>query len=510
MRPVPSLLCILSLTAQTSAEPAYGAQRARPVAARPTPSAHSALEARIRRIETGLLPANLVSNQPLQRMPLLDRMSFHRTPGVSIAVINNYRVEWARGYGVRVPGSDQPVRTDTLFQAASVSKPVVAAATLRLVEQGRLALDRDVNAWLRTWRVPDNEFTRTNKVTIRGILTHTAGFRIMAYPGTPVGQPVPSTLDLLEGRQGGPDGPIRVAREPGSQFEYSGAGFIVLQQLLEDVSGRSFPQLIDNLVFRRVGMANSTFEQEPSPEIRSRMAAGMERGNPIPGGWLLKPNMASGGLWTTASDVAAFAVELQKAAAGRRNRLLGPAMAARMMPPRQIPAPAGASPIDLARGLGIEVAGEGPTFRFSHGGINDGYRSLFIALGDGRGLVVLTNGSSQVLIHEIVRAVATEYGWPVPEYLPIPRTVVTIPEAVLQRYAGRYEWPIGRRPQVSEVTVQNGQLMLEGVPLQAESETRFFGQQGQTYTFGLAPGGGVRGFRMEVPGLTLEARKLPD
>jgi CubicO group peptidase (beta-lactamase class C family) len=465
----------------------------------------------VRRIEQGLLPANIVMGDPPQRMALLERMKVHGVPGVSIAVINNYRVEWAKGYGVRIPGSNEPVGTDTLFQAASISKPVTAVAALRLVEQGRLSLDEDVNRRLRSWRVPENEFTRVRKVTLRGILTHTAGFRVMFYPGTPTSQPIPSTLDLLEGRQGGPDGPIRVVREPGTEFEYSGAGFIVLQQLLEDVTRKPFVGLMDDLVFGRVGMRNSTFAQVHGPEMQARLAAGTERGKPVAGGWLLKPNMASGGIWTTASDIAAFAIELQKAVAGRRNRLLRPAMARLMMTPWEASQRPDARAIfGGKRGLGIEVGGEAATFHFSHGGDNEGYRSQMIALGDGRGVVILINGGAQGLIREIVRGVATEYGWPIPEYLPIQRTVASVQESVLRRYVGNYEWPEGHNPRTGPITIENGQLVVEGQPLRPESDTRFFTDGGATYTFVTDAAGKAEGFRFEVPGLTLVARKIED
>jgi CubicO group peptidase (beta-lactamase class C family) len=468
----------------------------------------SGAEAKARRVEEGLLPPNIIEGRPPQRMSLADRMKFYGTPGVSIAVINNYKVEWARGYGVRIPGSNDPVRVDTMFQAASISKPVATVAALRLVERGRLTLDHDINQWLRSWRVPENEFTRTGKVTLRGILTHTAGFRIMAYPGTPTTQPIPSTLDLLEGRQGGPDGPIRVVRTPGSMFEYSGAGFIVLQQLLQDVTGKPFVRLMEDMVLRRARMRNSSFEQLPGRARLNRMAAGTERGKPVEGGWLLKPNMASGGLWSTASDIAAFAIELQKAIAGRRNRLLSPAMARQMIEQHRVAVTPEQRAILPGRGLGLGVGGKGPSFHFNHGGNNTGYTSQMIALGDGRGLVVLTNGSGQGLIREIVRAVATEYGWPIPEYLPIRRMVVPVQESVLRRYAGNYEWPEGRNPRVGAVTVEDGKLVMEGRPLLAESETRFFDESGGTYIFAADGAGRITGFRFEVPGLTLIANKV--
>lgn len=477
----------------------------------PPPGAASSDEvaARIRRVEEGLLHGSLIKGDPTTRMKLIDRMASFGVPAVSIAVINGYEVEWARAYGVRTPASESRATSETLFQAASISKPLVAVAAMRLVAEGRLALDEDVNRKLRSWKVPENEFTRNSKVTIRGILTHTAGFRIMAFEGIPVGEKLPTALEMLDGRYSGPDGPIRVVYEPGTRSEYSGAGFIVLQQLLEDVTGKPFPKLMDELVLRPAGMKNSTFLQTPPRGMRQRMAEGVEKGKAVPGGWLLKPNMASGGLWTTATDLAKFGIELQKAFSGRPNKLLSPKLARQMIKSTKVAAQPDQRPVDAARGLGLEVRGEGATLSFGHGGNNTGFRSDMILLPDGRGVVVLMNGSGQGLIRELVRAVATEYRWPTPEHLPIVRQVTQVPASVLGRYVGRYQWPEGRRPPVSEVSVEGGRLLFEGVPLLAESPTRFFNEAGATYTFLTTQGGAVEGFRFEVPGLTLTAKKLP-
>ncbi len=217
------------------------------------------LAQRIQRFENGLLLPNVIKGQPPAKMKLADRMKAHKTPGASIAVINNYKIEWARGYGIRDTESNEAVIPDTLFQAASISKPVTATAVLRLVQQGKLNLDEDVNKKLVSWKVPENEFTRDKKVTIRGILTHTAGFDVFFYDGTPVGELAPTALQLLKGEKPATTPPLQVVYTPGSKYIYTGGGFLVLMQLLVDVTGKPFPQLMEELVFRPLGMKNSTF-----------------------------------------------------------------------------------------------------------------------------------------------------------------------------------------------------------------------------------------------------------
>ncbi|HEX8233334.1 MAG TPA: serine hydrolase [Caulobacteraceae bacterium] len=499
------LLSVVVLAAGTPGALGINALAAVPAADR----AAASVEARIGRIERGLLHGSVIADRPRELMPLRERMSFHRVPGVSIAVLNGYHVEWARSWGTLGAGSSEALTVNTPFQGASISKPLVAVAVMRLVERGELSLDSDVNRWLKTWKVPENEFTTTRKVTVRDLLSHTAGLRIMAFDGVPVGQAFPSTVDLLEGRVG-PDGPIRVVRQPGSSREYTGAGFLVLQQLLEDVTGKPFPRLMEELVLAPAGMKNTTFDQAPSAAETSRRAKGAERGEAVPGGWLLKPNMASGGVWTTATDLARFLSELQKAYVGKPSKLLRPASARAMIDSVPIQAPQDGRPISIVRGLGLEVQGEGVSLTFGHGGNNTGYRSEMIGLPDGRGVVVLVNGGAQGLIREITRAVATEYQWPTPHLLPAVRTVVTVPETTLRTYVGRYEWPEGRRPPVSDVTLEDGVLRLEGVPLLPEAKDRFFTEGGPAYRFTTDPAGRVSGFVFEVPGLTLTAVKVGD
>lgn len=466
------------------------------------------LAARIRRVEDALLPPNVIKGQPLSQMKLVERMKYYGTPGASIAVINNYKIDWARGYGVREMGTTENVTPETLFQAASISKPVTALAVLRLVQQGKLNLDEDVNRKLVSWKVPENEFTRDRKVTIRGILKHTAGFDVLFYDGASIGEPVPTALQILNGEKPATTPPVRVIYTPGSKNIYSGNGFLVLQQLLVDVTGKPFPKLMEELVFRPLGMNDSTFEQPLPHNLEERAAAGNQRGEPVKGKWIIKPIMASGGLWSTPSDIARFLIELQKARLGKSKKVLSKETASLMIPPQASQTSASDRNSVKVRGLGIYVAGEGQTLRFNHGGYNTGYRSEMVAFGNGQGVVILTNGNSQALLREILRSVAKEYRWSVPEYLPIERTLASVERRVLETYVGEYEFPEGRNPRTSVVSVKNNQLQLDGMPLQAESEARFFGAGEATYIFNRDEQGQVKEMVYDVGVLKLTAKKI--
>ena len=270
-------------------------------------SAPAAVEARISRIENGLLSPVVVAGRPIPLMTLAARMAELKVPGVSIAVIYNGAIEWAKGYGAAEAGTQTPVTPRTLFQAASVSKPVAALAALRLVEQGRLVLDEDVNAKLKSWKVPENEFTKAEKVTLRRLLSHTAGLTVHGFGGYPADVPVPSLAQVLDGEKPANSAAIRVDIVPGTVWRYSGGGYTVMQQLLIDVTGRAFPDILAELVLKPVGMTDSTYEQ-PLPEARRGGAAAghTSDGKLLPGRCHTYPEMAAAGLWTTPTDLARF------------------------------------------------------------------------------------------------------------------------------------------------------------------------------------------------------------
>jgi CubicO group peptidase (beta-lactamase class C family) len=242
-RPFVVALCVAVAAHATTLPPRLQAQE---VATSP--------EARAARVERGLLPGIVIAGRPLPVRPLAERMAALKTPGVSVAVINGGVIEWAKGYGAAETGVGAPVTPQTLFQAASLSKPVAALAALRLVEQGKLALDQDVNERLTSWKVPENEFTKGEKVTLRRLLSHSAGLTVSGFPGYSAGAPVPELVQVLDGQKPANTAAIRADVVPGTIWRYAGGGYTVMQQLLMDVAGRPFPSLLAELVLRPLGM----------------------------------------------------------------------------------------------------------------------------------------------------------------------------------------------------------------------------------------------------------------
>jgi CubicO group peptidase (beta-lactamase class C family) len=341
---------------------------------------------------------------PIPEDALTKILEHQHVPGVSIAVIHNGRIDWAKGYGVLENGKPERVDTTTLFQAASISKPVSAVVALRMVENEELALDEDVNRKLRSWKIPENEFTRDQPVTVRRLLSHSAGLSMHGVPEFAAGAELPTLVQILNGESSVAAESVRPVVEPGTTYRYSGGGYIVLQLLLTDVAGRPFAPLARELVLQPAGMSSSTFEQPLPQWLRSRAAVGhLSDGTPVRGSWHILPEQAAGGLWTTPIDLASFMIELWRSYHGRSETLL-PQHLARLMLTRQID--------DF--GLGLSLPSEG-IFRFQHGGGNVGYRChMVLSVEVPDGVVIMTNGDSgEQVINQVFQAIAHAYGWKV-------------------------------------------------------------------------------------------------
>jgi hypothetical protein len=337
-------------------------------------------------------------------------------------------------------------------------------AVLRLVQSGKIGLDTDVNEYLKTWKLPANAFTERAKVTVRELLTHTAGLTVHGFAGYASDAPLPTLVQVLNGEKPANSAPIRVNTDPGTIWRYSGGGYVIAQQLVQDVTGEPFAKLMKDTVLGPIGMAKSTYEQ-PLPKNRLTEVAMPYRGDgqPVPGGPHVYPEMAPAGLWTTPSDLAKYAIEVQRSLAGSSNRVLSAAMVRQMLTPGL-----------NHQGLGPGLGGSAKHPYFTHGGANEGYRCDLVAYENGDGAVIMTNSDSggQVAA-ELLRSVAREYGWP--DFQPAEHSVTKVDPKVLDAYVGTYQ---GSRSTFT-ITREGDQLFgqLGGprkVPLFAESERQFF------------------------------------
>ena len=404
----------------------------------PVASPITSLEERIRSVENGLLLTQTIA----------ERMEYHNVPGVSIAVINGFEIEWAKGYGVLELGGHEPVTPDTLFQAASIAKPVTAVAALHVVEQGLLNLDEDVNGQLVSWRIPENEFTARADVTLRRLLSHTAGVNQGLYRGYAPGEQVPTMQQVLDGEPPANSPPVRVVRVPGTAEHYSNGGYLVVVQLLEDVLGKPFSEIVEEAVFAPIGMTSSTFEQSLPEELKARAATAHgwdvqawreSPGLVAPGKWHTQ-DVGMGGLWTTAPDLALLAIEVMRAYAGESNTVLSQDMARLMLTPvaEDIPLQ---EPFDADQALGFSLLHLGQESWFIHfGGSFPGYISVLIAQPErGFGVVVMTNAwSGYELIWEILYRVFYAYG-----ILPTAGQVLSMGYSLLLFLTVFALWPVG-------------------------------------------------------------------
>ena len=415
---------------------------ARPATITPRDPAAGA-DARAARVENDMVPPVLVAGEPTQPATLADRMAALHVPGLSIAVIHKGQIDWARSYGVTRPGGP-PVTTDTLFQAASISKPVTALTTLRLAEQKRLDLDVDVDAYLGDWKLRRDADAAGRPITLRELLTHTAGVTVDGFAGYASDAPIPTLDQILNGQPPANSPQVRVDTAPGALWRYSGGGYVMIRKVLEDVSGQPFAELARQAVLAPSGMAQSRFAQ-PLPAADMALAAmpyGAD-GQPLKEGPHTYPELTPDGLWTTASDLARLAIGVQGAFNGAANGPLAPATLHEMLQP------------GLANwGLGWAVGGTPDDPYFWHSGSNAGYKSMLFAYADGEGVAIMTNGDSgEKLAADIARTVAYEYGWP--DFRPVEIAPVALSAAQLDRLVGQYR--VGRYG-VMTVTRQGDRL----------------------------------------------------
>ena len=345
------------------------------------------------------------NRQGFDPFSLEELMAHFGVPGVSIAVIQDFELHWAKGYGIADVETGATVNPETLFQAASISKPVNAMAFLRAAQEGKLSMDDDINTMLKSWKLPESPFTQAQPVTPRLLASHTAGLGDgFGFPGYSPSDPLPTTIQILNGDKPSNVGPVLLVRPPLTAFHYSGGGITILQLALTDALGKSYAELLQETVLGPVGMTQSTFEQPLSPE-RDRNAARAHDGEGRAMGdkWHVYPELAAAGLWTTPTDLARFAIEVQKSLRGEANHVLSQMMIKEMVSPVGVG--------DFAVGFSLTKAGQG--WYFEHGGGNWGFCCLLFAHKvKGYGFAVMTNAKNGgIIVGELKERIERAYGY---------------------------------------------------------------------------------------------------
>ena len=345
------------------------------------------------------------NRQGLDPFTLVEVMEKYGVPGVSVAVIHDFRIHWSRGYGIADVVTGAKVDTETLFQAASISKPVAAMAVLSAVQAGKFSLDVDINTILTSWHLPDSKFTAERPVTPRTLLSHTSGLGDgFGFPGYDPSDALPTTVQILDGNAPSNVGPVLMERAPLRGFKYSGGGVTLMQLALVDAIGRPFPEILKDNVLVPIAMSRSAYEQPLSPERDQNAARAHDReGKSMDAKWHVYPELQAAGLWTTPVDLAKFAIELQKSFRNEGNRVLSKAMANEMV-----------NPVGVGDyGVGFSVVKKGQGWYFDHGGSNWGFKCILIAHKvKGYGAAIMTNGDNGfVVINELERRIERAYSW---------------------------------------------------------------------------------------------------
>ena len=371
----------------------------------------------IKRIETSLIknsPGHLFLPHNDQRYTIQHRMEAANTPGVGVAVVNHNGIDWAKGYGLLRSGTDKEVTRETFFQACSVSKMVTTPLILDLINKGIFDLDVDINAYLKSWKVPESEFTQDQKVTLRGLLTHQSG---ICRPDGGFNWEEglkPTLVNILNGEFPASMHPTVVEFEPFSKWHYSNMGFVIIQLILEEYYKRPFARIANDLLFEPLEMKESTFSY-PLPPSWSKREASLHNGEGTPTYPGLIPNaQAHGGLITTTSDLALFGIALMKANHGNSSGIITNKLTQMMFEQRVRVDDTSALGFQFGMGFGCFLLGDGASKVVFHPGGNDpGASSLIVLLPEKEvGAVIMTNGlQGFTLSIEILSAIAHEYHW---------------------------------------------------------------------------------------------------
>lgn len=409
------------------------------------------IQSEINIIENGLIKKIQIKGDSIQGFNILDRMEFYKVPGVSIAVVENGKIKWAKGYGYANTETGTKVDANTLFQAGSISKPLAALSALKLYENGSLELNKDVNYYLKDWQIPESKFTKTEKVTLEKLLTHTAGMTVHGFPGYQQTDEFPEIIDVLNGN--GNTAKIVADTIPGSIWRYSGGGYTVMEKVVEDVSGLSLDEYMSKNILLPIGMKNSTYQQPITKKWQNNISAAYDRnGKLIKGLWNNYPEQAAAGLWTTASDLALYCIEIQDIVQGKREGVLTKETVDKMLTKHK-----------NAWGLGPYLQNEKDSLIFSHGGKNAGFTNDMIAYAyQGNALIVMTNADNGgKLISEIKNAISKYYNWSISQ----PKTIeiIKLSDTELKQYSGKYE--LKGQNLIFEVQFKENQLFLTNTPI---------------------------------------------
>lgn len=412
----------------------------------------SALEKEIRQIETGLMKRIQIKGQTPKTFSIEEQMKLYNVPGVSIAVVRDGKIKWAKGYGIANSETGSKVDENTLFQAGSISKPIAALSALKLWEEGKVDLDTDVNTYLTNWKVEENSFTEQADVTLRLLLTHSAGMTVHGFPGYTQEDDFPTIETVLNGE--GNTGKIYTDTLPGAMWRYSGGGYTIMEKVVEDVSGLPLESYMAQNILPKIGMERSTYNQPLTDEYLGNVSAAYTGdGTLISGLYHNYPEQAAAGLWTTPSDLAKYCIQVQEILKGKEDGVLSKKTIEAMLTKHK-----------NDWGLGPALKGENDSLRFGHGGKNAGFTNDMRAYANsGDAVILMTNADrGGMLMGQIMLSISSYYDldFAQPEIIEI----VELEQEALESLAGKYRY----EEEVDDIGIYYVTLVVEGNALSVD------------------------------------------
>ncbi len=366
----------------------------------------------------------------IPKFNILDRMKFYKVPSVSIALINNGKIEWVKAYGYADIEGKRLANTNTLYQVASISKSVNSLGIMRLVKNGKLSFSKDIRSYLKTWKFPDNEFSEGKTITLKNLLSHTAGLSVHGFVGYATTDTIPTINQILDGKRPANNEPVIPIFPPSKHFEYSGGGSTVIRKILDDNISNNYDSLMQVLVLKPLKMNNSTFSQPLKPQYKNYAYAYDKNMQLLKGNYYIYPEQSAGGLWATATDIAKFVLDIQNSLNGNKTAILDKNATVEML-----------TPVLNNYALGFGIDEKGGEKYFWHEGESYGFQSIYYgSFSIGKGVVILTNSypaNGKPLVYEILHSVASVYHWK-DFYKPIVKKLVNVPDTLLDKYVGDY------------------------------------------------------------------------
>lgn len=396
--------------------------------------AQKPIDDKIKQVESSLYPLLQIEDSIYRPSTIEQRLKDLGINGMSVAVINNYKLEWAKGYGMADVKSNKPVTAATLFLAGSISKSVNALGVLKLADQKKIDLQKNINEYLRSWKIPEDSFTKNKKITVANLLSHSAGLSVHGFPGYTPGDSIPTVQQILDGQRPANTVAVRSIFEPGVKFKYSGGGTTISQLIVSDVTGMLYENYMQKEVLQPLGMNNSTYKQPYAKDKWDNYATAYSaNGKEVKERFHVYPEMAAAGLWTNPTDLSKFIIETQLSYSGKSHKVLSQEITKKML----------TFYVDSSVGLGVFFTKENNKKFFNHGGADEGFRAFYFgSFEDGYGALVMVNSDNGRIINEILRSIEEVYGWP-KQIKVTKRKTISLPADSLKQFAGSYYFDDG-------------------------------------------------------------------